>query len=53
VRQYHITGVPKTIVNGQGEILGALPEAQFLEQILVGLGSGSRAPRRSRESPET
>lgn len=37
VRQYHVTGVPKTIVNGRGEILGALPEAQFLEQIFAGL----------------
>ncbi|MPZ17987.1 MAG: hypothetical protein GEV06_08755 [Luteitalea sp.] len=37
VRQYQVTGVPKTIVNGHGEILGALPEAQYVEQILAGL----------------
>ncbi|MPY91192.1 MAG: hypothetical protein GEU99_25185 [Luteitalea sp.] len=34
VHQHHVTGVPKTIVNGRGEILGALPEAQYVEQIL-------------------
>src|SRR4029079_1181108 len=27
-RQYRVNGVPKTVVNGRGEILGALPESQ-------------------------
>lgn len=33
-RKYHVTGVPKTIVNDNIEILGALPEAQFVENAL-------------------
>jgi predicted DsbA family dithiol-disulfide isomerase len=34
VRRYQVTGVPKTIVNEQVEILGALPEDEFVEQTL-------------------
>jgi glutaredoxin-like protein len=33
-RQYHVNGVPKTVVNGSGEILGALPEDQFVAAVL-------------------
>lgn len=33
-RQYRVTGVPKTIVNGSIEILGALPEDQFVQAAL-------------------
>jgi glutaredoxin-like protein len=33
-RRYHVTGVPKTIVNDEVEILGALPEEAFVEQAL-------------------
>lgn len=33
-RQYRVNGVPKTVVNGQGEILGALPEDQFVAAVL-------------------
>lgn len=31
---YRVTGVPKTVVNGAIEILGALPEAEFVAQIV-------------------
>jgi predicted DsbA family dithiol-disulfide isomerase len=34
VRRYQVTGVPKTVVNEQIEILGALPEDAFVEQAL-------------------
>jgi predicted DsbA family dithiol-disulfide isomerase len=34
VRRYQVTGVPKTVVNDQVEILGALPENEFVEQAL-------------------
>ena len=34
VRRYQVTGVPKTVVNEQVEILGALPEEAFVEQAL-------------------
>jgi glutaredoxin-like protein len=33
-RQYRVTGVPKTVVNGTIEILGALPEDAFVQQIV-------------------
>jgi glutaredoxin-like protein len=32
--KYQVTGVPKTIVNGETEILGALPEDAFVRQVL-------------------
>jgi glutaredoxin-like protein len=33
-RQFRVTGVPKTVVNGDIEILGAQPEAQFVRVAL-------------------
>ena len=33
-RRYRVTGVPKTIVNEEIEILGALPPDAFIEQAL-------------------
>jgi glutaredoxin-like protein len=33
-RQYRVTGVPKTIVNGTVEILGAVPEDEFVQAAL-------------------
>ena len=33
-RQYRVTGVPKTVVNGDIEILGAQPEGQFVRTAL-------------------
>jgi protein-disulfide isomerase len=33
-RKYRITGVPKTIVNDTIEILGGLPEEDFIEAAL-------------------
>jgi predicted DsbA family dithiol-disulfide isomerase len=38
-RKYRVTGVPKTIVNGSIEILGALPEDQFVRTVV---GAGDR-----------
>ena len=34
-RRYRVTGVPKTVVNDTVEILGALPEEAFVEQVLA------------------
>jgi len=34
-RRYQVTGVPKTIVNEEVEILGALPQDAFVEQALA------------------
>lgn len=39
-RRYRVTGVPKTVVNDQVEILGALPEELFVEQALAPPVSG-------------
>jgi glutaredoxin-like protein len=33
-RKFRVTGVPKTIVNGSIEILGALPEDQFVRTVI-------------------
>ena len=33
-RQFRVTGVPKTVVNGSTEILGALPEEMFVRSVL-------------------
>ena len=35
VRRYRVSGVPKTVVNDRVEILGALPEAAYVEQALA------------------
>ena len=34
VRQYRVTGVPKTVVNERVEILGAEPEVSFVAHVL-------------------
>lgn len=34
IRQYRVTGVPKTVVNSRNELLGALPEDSFIIQAL-------------------
>ena len=34
-RRYRVTGVPKTVVNGDGEILGALPPDAFIQQVIA------------------
>lgn len=39
VRQFRVTGVPKTIINDATDILGAVPESQFVETVV-----GSAAP---------
>jgi hypothetical protein len=33
-RKFRVTGVPKTIVNDRIEILGAVPEPEFIETAL-------------------
>ena len=40
-RRYRVNGVPKTVVNEEVEILGALPESDFIEQALGKLIGGS------------
>jgi len=33
-QRFHVTGVPKTVVNGSTEIMGAVPEAAFVRAVL-------------------
>jgi predicted DsbA family dithiol-disulfide isomerase len=37
-QRYHIFGVPKTVINDAISIEGAVPEAQFLAQVLAAAG---------------
>lgn len=34
-RRYRVTGVPKTVVNDEVEIMGAIPQDDFIEQALA------------------
>jgi len=34
-RKYHVTGVPKTVVNDQVEIMGAVPQDAFVAGALT------------------
>ena len=43
-RKFRVTGVPKTIVNGSIEILGALPEDQFV-RIVIGVPDEANGER--------
>jgi hypothetical protein len=44
-RQYRVSGVPKTVVSNGQEILGALPEAQFVSQVLGSTDASSGEAR--------
>jgi glutaredoxin-like protein len=44
VRRYKVTGVPKTVVNDEVEILGALPEDAFVDQALGQFSADSNEP---------
>lgn len=39
-QRYQVYGVPKTIVNEQVSIEGAVPEARFLRLVLDAVGAG-------------
>jgi predicted DsbA family dithiol-disulfide isomerase len=34
VRRFRVSGVPKTVINETTDILGAVPEAQFVETVI-------------------
>ncbi len=48
-RRHRVSGVPKTVVNDDQEVLGALPEAAFIEQAL---GESPQAENPDRQNPE-
>jgi hypothetical protein len=41
-RRYRVTGVPKTVVNEEVEILGGLPQDDFVQQALAGFVETAR-----------
>lgn len=43
-RRFNVTGVPKTVVNDTVEILGALPEDQFVRTIVGALRGAEESP---------
>ena len=45
-REYQVTGVPKTVIAGRAEILGAVPEDAFIDQTLAAW----QAPQTAAES---
>ena len=51
-RRYHVTGVPKTVVDDGVEILGAIPEDAFIEQALSRLQPASPAGVEGPQAPE-
>lgn len=53
-RRYRVTGVPKTIVNGTVEILGAVPEDAFVKSVVLPPGSGlEEEPAASEDAKNT
>jgi predicted DsbA family dithiol-disulfide isomerase len=44
-RKYRVTGVPKSIVNEKVEILGALPQDMFVDQVLSATGEPEEQPK--------
>ena len=44
-RRYQVTGVPKSVVNDRVEILGALPQDAFVEQVLAGAREPEEQPK--------
>lgn len=46
IRQYRVNGVPKTVVNDQNEILGGLPEGDFVREALAGFVGDPTAGQR-------
>jgi predicted DsbA family dithiol-disulfide isomerase len=47
-RRYQVSGVPKTVVNEEIEILGALPQDAFVEQALGSLAPDTKDAKVSR-----
>jgi predicted DsbA family dithiol-disulfide isomerase len=43
-RRYHVSGVPKTVVNDDIEILGALPQDDYVQQALAGVSAPAGEP---------
>ena len=44
-RRYQVTGVPKTVINDEIDILGALPQDAFVQQALQQFVPDTAEPR--------
>jgi predicted DsbA family dithiol-disulfide isomerase len=49
-RRYRISAVPKTVVNEDVEILGALPPDMFIDQTLAALSPAPGEPEQKTQS---
>jgi predicted DsbA family dithiol-disulfide isomerase len=52
-RKFRVTGVPKTIVNGTVEIMGAVPEDLFVRTVVDAAKGASATTTGSHEGHET
>jgi len=43
-QRYRVQGVPKTVVNDRIEIMGAVPEPRFLQEVLKALEPQQKQP---------
>jgi predicted DsbA family dithiol-disulfide isomerase len=43
-QRYQVRGVPKTVVNERIEIMGAVPEPRFLQEVLKAIEPKSEQP---------
>ena len=43
-QRYQVQGVPKTVVNDRIEIMGALPEPRFLQEVLKAIEPQQKQP---------
>ncbi len=43
-QRYQVRGVPKTVVNDRIEIMGAVPEPRFLQEVLKAIEPKSEQP---------
>jgi len=43
-QRYRVQGVPKTVVNDRVEIMGAVPEPRFLQEVLKSLEPQQKQP---------
>lgn len=49
-RRYQVSAVPKTMVNEDGEILGALPPDAFIDQVVELSGTTPKQPEQQPQS---
>ena len=43
-QRYQVQGVPKTVINDRVEVLGAVPESRFVQEVLKAVASQKEQP---------